>query len=259
MATPKKPHHLLIVMKRPRIKAADAGRPLLYDGWGCADTTPLTDEQAELVAGCHALACKVALQNRARWAAYMDADEAISFAQEQLVLAARRFDPKHLAPRTGKPCKFSTFAVTCINAQFICAFLRQCGIVPIPSRHVAAGQKPPHIASLSGFFHRDGNAVVTPGCLAAPSSGPDGEAEESESRKMTKVLTTEVMARLTAREREVLSRRFGLPPHEFKQTLQEAGDSMGITKERVRQIQARVFERLRQDERLAERCSEVVE
>ena len=51
--------------------------------------------------------------------------------------------------------------------------------------------------------------------------------------------------RLTEKQREVVERRFGLNGHE-KSTLEEVGSSIGVTRERVRQIQMDALRRLRQ-------------
>jgi RNA polymerase nonessential primary-like sigma factor len=42
---------------------------------------------------------------------------------------------------------------------------------------------------------------------------------------------------LTDTQREVIVRRFGLGDHREKQTLEEVGKAVGLTRERVRQIQ----------------------
>ena len=51
--------------------------------------------------------------------------------------------------------------------------------------------------------------------------------------------------RLTEKQREVVERRFGLNGHD-KSTLEEVGASIGVTRERVRQIQMDALRRLRQ-------------
>jgi RNA polymerase sigma factor (sigma-70 family) len=51
------------------------------------------------------------------------------------------------------------------------------------------------------------------------------------------------LARLTDRERQVLERRFGLVAG--PQTLAELGDELEITRERVRQIEAKALSKLR--------------
>ena len=49
---------------------------------------------------------------------------------------------------------------------------------------------------------------------------------------------------LTEKQREVLARRFGLRGHEMS-TLEEVGREIGLTRERVRQIQVEALKRLR--------------
>ena len=47
------------------------------------------------------------------------------------------------------------------------------------------------------------------------------------------------------REQQIIIRRFGLDPQREPQTLQQVGVEMGVTKERVRQIQAKALKKLR--------------
>lgn len=53
------------------------------------------------------------------------------------------------------------------------------------------------------------------------------------------------LERLSEKQREVVERRFGLNGHE-KATLEEVGNQIGVTRERVRQIQMDALRRLRQ-------------
>lgn len=53
------------------------------------------------------------------------------------------------------------------------------------------------------------------------------------------------LCKLTDKQKEVVERRFGLNGHE-KATLEEVGNSIGVTRERVRQIQMDALRRLRQ-------------
>ena len=52
------------------------------------------------------------------------------------------------------------------------------------------------------------------------------------------------LTELTEKQREVLCRRFGLRGHEIS-TLEEVGREIGLTRERVRQIQVEALKRLR--------------
>ncbi len=51
---------------------------------------------------------------------------------------------------------------------------------------------------------------------------------------------------LDAREYQIVDRRFGLNADDGGQTLREVGESLQISKERVRQIQTRAIQHLRQ-------------
>ncbi|APZ96072.1 sigma-70 family RNA polymerase sigma factor [Fuerstiella marisgermanici] len=55
----------------------------------------------------------------------------------------------------------------------------------------------------------------------------------------------EILAELNGRERKVISYRFGLSKGIEPETLEEVGNRLGVTKERVRQIEVRTLEKLR--------------
>ncbi len=55
-----------------------------------------------------------------------------------------------------------------------------------------------------------------------------------------------ILRRLNDREREIIVCRFGLRRGDEPQTLQQVGDVMGVSKERIRQIEARALSKLRQ-------------
>jgi RNA polymerase primary sigma factor len=68
--------------------------------------------------------------------------------------------------------------------------------------------------------------------------------DESTSKKLRRVELAEAMLRLNPRMRRVLSLRFGLEG-ETPQTLEEVGAGLGITRERVRQLESRALRELR--------------
>ncbi|MGH2355736.1 MAG: sigma-70 family RNA polymerase sigma factor [Chloroflexota bacterium] len=76
---------------------------------------------------------------------------------------------------------------------------------------------------------------------------PDTQAEEPADFAAKQLLKDEVvglLAELTARERRILELRYGLGSHE-PLTLQEIGQEVGLTRERVRQIEGEALEKLR--------------
>ena len=53
------------------------------------------------------------------------------------------------------------------------------------------------------------------------------------------------LGQLTDKQREVVERRFGLNGHDVS-TLEEVGNTIGVTRERVRQIQIEALRKLRE-------------
>jgi len=78
-----------------------------------------------------------------------------------------------------------------------------------------------------------------------PANGPDPETElamEQESANDTRDLYAAI-SELPEREQEIIQRRH---LNDEKETLQEVGDRLGISRERVRQLEVRAFRRMRQ-------------
>jgi RNA polymerase primary sigma factor len=68
---------------------------------------------------------------------------------------------------------------------------------------------------------------------------------EMASHGMLKEQITEALVRLTERERRIVVLRYGLEDGRFR-TLEEVGKDFGITRERIRQIEAKAMRKLRQ-------------
>ncbi len=65
---------------------------------------------------------------------------------------------------------------------------------------------------------------------------------------MLKEQVEDVLDSLTERERKVLERRFGLDDGRTR-TLEEVGREFGVTRERIRQIEAKALRKLRHPSR----------
>jgi RNA polymerase primary sigma factor len=70
-----------------------------------------------------------------------------------------------------------------------------------------------------------------------------GPADET-SRQLLREQMKDILDSLTVRERRVLRLRFGLDDGQSR-TLEEVGQKMGVTRERVRQIEAKALRKLR--------------
>ena len=68
------------------------------------------------------------------------------------------------------------------------------------------------------------------------------DEHDTRSRKLLALMQAE----LDERERYVLAMRFGLGDADMPQTLQQIGDQLGVSKERVRQLETRALEKLKQ-------------
>lgn len=60
----------------------------------------------------------------------------------------------------------------------------------------------------------------------------------------------DVIATLPEKEADVLCMRNGFPPYEKPYTLEDIGKVYGVTRERIRQIEAKAYRRLRRPDRL---------
>ena len=68
-------------------------------------------------------------------------------------------------------------------------------------------------------------------------------------RTLLKDRLKEILVDLTPREQKILAMRFGLEDG-ITHTLEEVGKEFGVTRERIRQIEAKSLERIREHEEL---------
>ena len=78
----------------------------------------------------------------------------------------------------------------------------------------------------------------------AGSNAPADAAEQLDSAALRSELHC-VIEDLPLRDKELLTRHFGLGPNQPALSLSQLGDEMGLTKARVRQLEARALARLR--------------
>ena len=74
------------------------------------------------------------------------------------------------------------------------------------------------------------------------------EPADASTRRMLVHAVEEALAELSDREQEVVKMRFGLIDGQAK-TLEEVGREFGVTRERIRQIEAKTLAKLRHPQR----------
>ncbi len=74
--------------------------------------------------------------------------------------------------------------------------------------------------------------------------------DQESSRRILADQVREVLSELNEKERKILEMRYGLKDG-IQHTLEKVGEEFGVTRERIRQIEAKVHEKLRQNEKIA--------
>jgi len=144
--------------------------------------------------------------------------ELVSDGNISLIRAVEKFD-------YARGFKFSTYASWAILKNFARS---------VPAEH----------QRLDRF--RTGNDEV----FAQSSEQKGSFFIDEHMNKTQRAVIREMMQELDGREQKVIACRFGLSEGEEPETLEQVGNRLGVTKERVRQIEVRTLEKLR---RIAER------
>ena len=198
-----------------------------------------------------------------------------------LIEAARRFDPE-------RNVKFITYAVWWIRQALTHALSMQTRAFSLPQKLSGAAarlsrgvaelteqlERPPtssEIAADQDMSEADVDSLLQIGARdVSLSERPAGEGESSgpelgdliesasppfEDDLVQRSLVERVRAALTElddKEREIVSLRFGLDRDGEMRTLQEIGEALHLSRERIRQIESRAKDKLRRSKRANE-------
>ncbi|MEZ6090769.1 MAG: sigma-70 family RNA polymerase sigma factor [Pirellulaceae bacterium] len=138
----------------------------------------------------------------------------VSDGNMSLIRAVEKFD-------YGRGNKFSTYASWAIMKNF-------ARTIPDEFKH-------------RDRFRTTGEELF----LVAEDDRKDPIAEESAHQRRQRQINR-ILNRLDDREQRIINARFGLGRENEPQTLKEVGDELGVTKERIRQIEARALVKLRE-------------
>ena len=163
-----------------------------------------------------------------------------------LMEAARRFDP-------DRNVKFITYAVWWIRQAITHALSLQSRPISMPRKLppgvVATG--PGSDVSLNDRLGSAGDDDEGPE-LAEMLESPDAPIDEDLMRRAMADRVRSALRDLDDKEREVVGLRFGLDRDGEVRTLQEIGQTLDLSRERIRQIEARAKEKLRRSDRASE-------
>jgi RNA polymerase primary sigma factor len=159
-----------------------------------------------------------------------------------LIEAARRFDP-------SRNVKFISYAVWWVREAMVHALAGQARAFSVPPKQLFALAAHADDVSLSEV--RPDGARPIGDTLVQSRVPPADEAliHESELHELAVALDA-----LDVREHEVVRLRYGLDD-ETPRTLQEIGDRLHLSRERVRQIESRAKDKLRRSARLVSRVN----
>jgi len=104
------------------------------------------------------------------------------------------------------------------------------------------------------FKHRDRFRTSQDELFAATAEHRGDPLFEEGAQSTREAQVERILRRLDEREQKIIIGRFGLERGHEPQTLKEVGASLGVTKERIRQIEARALSKLRmaaQEEKIA--------
>ena len=199
-----------------------------------------------------------------------------------LMEAARRFDPE-------RNVKFITYAVWWIRQAITHALSGQTRAFTLPQKLSAVAarfgrevselteelQRTPtarEIANDLDISEGEAEALMRIGDRDLSLSDPVGGRDDAERPELVEMLeqvsvppaedelihrrlhagVRDALDELEDKEREVIELRFGLDRDGEARTLQEVGDTLGLSRERIRQIESRAKEKLRRSKRARE-------
>lgn len=165
-----------------------------------------------------------------------DPDELRSQAYLGILEALRRYEP-------DRGLRFLTYAVHWMRAMMTHFLVRSRSVVKPPTKRLHKGKwtvadgrlDAPHGESEETWLET----------LVSGAEGPEEALLRQEQRAQTKVRASRLLGCLDPRERAVVGMRLMTETEDVPTLKEIGGDGMGISRERVRQLEARAIQKMR--------------
>ena len=95
------------------------------------------------------------------------------------------------------------------------------------------------------FKYRDRFRTSSDEMFAGSEDNRSNPFAQESAQELREHQIGKILSRLDDREQRIIISRFGLDHSQEPQTLKEVGAELGVTKERIRQIEARALDKLR--------------
>jgi RNA polymerase primary sigma factor/RNA polymerase sigma factor len=95
------------------------------------------------------------------------------------------------------------------------------------------------------FKHRDRFRTSHDEMFNATQDDRSDQYQQESDQHVREQQINRILSRLDEREQKIIINRFGLDHNQEPRTLKQVGADLGVTKERVRQIEARALNKLR--------------
>lgn len=153
-----------------------------------------------------------------------------------LMTAAERFDP-------NRGTRFTTFAYWWVLQGVTRALFNGCNLFRWPVHKAPELLKAIRDDRHEGLTAGEQQPVQLPFLVRLPCFG-EGNPFDSTLVEETTRMVRKILATLKPSEHQVITRRFGVGRDE-EETLEQIGQDFGLTRERIRQIEAKALRRLR--------------